>query len=183
MTKSPVAVRYARAIFELGVESGDPSMLIEQLRQVSACLEGHAELRQVLGDPMIDPSQQQKVLDALAARLQLSKLASNSLRQLAARRRLRELPEIVAELLDLADQRAGVVRATITSAAPLLPEQTTQLRGELERLTGKRVLVEHEVDPSLLGGWIARVADHVVDTSVRGRLAEIERRLVDLPNA
>ncbi len=183
MNRSPVAVRYARAIFELGVESGDLSPLIEQLRQVSECLEEHAELRGLFSNPLVDPSDQQKVAEALAVRLGLSGLAQKTLRLLSTRRRMGELAAIMRELVSLSDQRAGVIRAKITSATPLLPEQTTQLRGELERLTGKRVLVDQEVDPSLLGGWIARVADHVVDTSVRGRLDELERRLFDLPNA
>jgi F-type H+-transporting ATPase subunit delta len=178
---SAVAIRYARAVFELGVESGQLAVLTEQLREVSVAYRGSPELTRVFEDPLLEVADRTRVVDALSNRLGLSQTARNALRLLVARRRMNALGDIVEQLVLLADERAGVVRATVTSAAPLSQPQTVAIRDELERLTGKRVIVEHQQDASLLGGWVARVADHVVDASLRGRFAEIGHRLAESP--
>lgn len=182
MSMSRVAIRYARAIFELGVESGQLTVLTEQLREVAAACRTSPELGRLFDDPLLEVADQTKVIDALSNRLGLSQTARSTLRLLVARGRMNTLSDIVDQLVSMADDRAGVVRATVTSAQPLMPPQSVAIRDELERLTGKRVIVDHRQDASLLGGWVARVADHVVDASLRGRFAEIGRRLAESPH-
>jgi F-type H+-transporting ATPase subunit delta len=48
----------------------------------------------------------------------------------------------------------------------------------LERALGKRVIVEHEEDPELIGGIVARIGDNTIDGSIKGRLEELRRKLV-----
>jgi F-type H+-transporting ATPase subunit delta len=45
-------------------------------------------------------------------------------------------------------------------------------------MLGKRVIVEHEEDPELIGGIVARIGDNTIDGSIQGRLEELRRRLV-----
>jgi F-type H+-transporting ATPase subunit delta len=182
MSESVAAERYAKALFELGLESGQLAMLTDQLRSVSNTYAESPELRAVLDDPRIVEEQVLNLVDALARRLALGTVAKNALGVLVQRRRMKALPDIVARLVSLTDERTGVVRATVTSAAPLAEPQAKQLTEELERLTGKRVLLERRCDPSLLGGLVTRVGDHVVDASLRGRFDEIERRLIETPS-
>jgi F-type H+-transporting ATPase subunit delta len=89
------------------------------------------------------------------------------------------LPAISRAFRELADEHAGQVRATITSAAPLDPMAVDRLRQALESRTGKRVLVETSVDPDLIGGVVARVGDLVLDGSVRARLGELRAKLLN----
>lgn len=182
MSESVVAERYAKALFELGVESGQLAMLTDQLRTVALTYADSPELRRVLEDPRVAEDQILNLVDALARRLALATIAKNSLMVLVRRRRIRALPDIVSRLVSLTDERTGLLRATVTSASPLAEPQAKQLTEELERLTGKRVLLERNCDPSLLGGLVTRIGDHVVDASLRGRFAEIERRLSESAN-
>lgn len=182
MSESVVAERYAKALFELGVESGQLAMLTDQLRSVAHTYADSPELRMVLEDPRVAEDQVLSLIEALARRLALSTVAKNSLLVLVRRRRIRALPDIVSRLVSLTDERTGVLRANVTSATPLAELQAKQLTEELERLTGKRILLERNCDPSLLGGLVTRIGDHVVDASLRGRFAEIERRLSESDN-
>ena len=178
MSYELVAERYARAVFELGQESGQLRELVEQIRSIGSTYAASAELRSVLENPFVEAKQREAILGDVAARLGLGQLARNTLRLLAQRRRLRALPEIARRLGALADVQAGIVRATVTSATPLGESFYQKIGAELERATGKRVVVERHTDPTLVGGVITRLGDNTIDGSIMGRLGELHRQLV-----
>jgi F-type H+-transporting ATPase subunit delta len=173
-----IAERYARAVFELGVEAGQPELLAEQLGSLAETYLSNAELRRVLADPVVSVQERDKLLSAIGSRLSLGQTAINAVRLLAARRKLRALPEVARRVRLLVDERAGVVRATVTSARPLSEDYYRRLSGQLERSTKRKVLLERRQDPTLIAGVVTRIGDNVIDGSIRGRLAELERRLL-----
>ncbi|HEY4159811.1 MAG TPA: ATP synthase F1 subunit delta [Polyangiaceae bacterium] len=174
---SAVADRYARALFELGLEGGNLSALTEQIQSFAASYAASRELSAVLDNPMIDAGQRAAVLADVAQRAGLSGVGFDGVRLLARRKRLAALPEIAQRLAELADQELGVVRATVTSAT-VLPESFYQnLVSELEGNLKRKVALERKQDPSLIAGVVTRIGDNTVDGSVKGRLAAIERQL------
>lgn len=175
---SPVADRYARAIFELGVEANQLDAVTEQIARVAEVYAGSSELRSALETPLIDEARREGVLRDIAARLGLSELATNSLRVLLLRRRLRALPEIARRLGAFSDERAGILRATVTSAVPLSEAHYQALGTELERATKKRIVIERKQDPSLIAGIVTRIGDNTIDGSLKGRLADLEGQLL-----
>jgi F-type H+-transporting ATPase subunit delta len=110
--------------------------------------------------------------------LGLLELSTNALRLLARRRRLSALPDIAKRLSTLADEKAGIVRAEVTSATALPESIFTQLQEKLEKATKKKVVLERKQDPSLIAGMITRIGDNTIDGSVAGRLHELERQLL-----
>jgi F-type H+-transporting ATPase subunit delta len=175
---SQLADRYARAIFELGVENNQLKPLTDQMQRIAEVYSESADLRVVLESPLVDDSKRDAVLKDLAARIQLSELATNSLRVLAARRRLRALPEIARRLAAMSDENAGLVRATVISAVPLSEAHYQALSAELERATQKKIILERQHDPSLIAGVVTRIGDKTIDGSLKGRLAELESQLL-----
>ncbi|HEY0467063.1 MAG TPA: ATP synthase F1 subunit delta, partial [Polyangiaceae bacterium] len=104
----------------------------------------------------------------------------NAIRMLAERTRLASLPEIARRLASLADEKAGVLRAVVTSAGPLPESFYERLMKELESATSRKVAIDRQQDPSLIAGVVTRIGDNTIDGSVKGRLAEIERQLSSL---
>ncbi len=99
--------------------------------------------------------------------------------QLLLRRgRIHQLPTVAAEFRRLDNARQGITLATATSAAPLSPDEIRAITARLEQLSGGRVELDVQVDPSLLGGLIVRVGDRLIDGSVRGRLERLRNQLV-----
>lgn len=178
MSSSPAAERYARAIFELGSETGQLDRLSQELAEFAASYQEVPALRRALENPSLEGAARERVLRQLARQAQLAPVTTNSLLVLLRRRRLGELTGIARRLRTLADEKNGVVRAKIVSAGSLSETYFNQLKQNLERALGKRVIVEHEEDPELIGGIITRIGDNTFDGSIRGRLEELERKLL-----
>ena len=67
--------------------------------------------------------------------------------------------------------------AEVRSAVPLTADQVERLRDALNRATNKEVEIKVVVDPSVLGGVVARVGDVVIDGSVRHRLEQMKEQI------
>ncbi len=178
MSSGAAAERYARAIFELGSEGGQLDRLTQEIAEFAAAFQDQPTLRRTLENPVLEEPVRERVLRQVARHSQFSPLATNSLLVLLKRRRLGELPVIAKRLRSLSDEKNGLCRAKIISAGSLSESYFNQLKARLEGLLGKRVMVEHEEDPTLIGGVIVRVGDNSFDGSIKGRLEELERRLL-----
>lgn len=178
MSQAPVADRYARAIFEIGVETGQLGPITDQLRRFASAYAGSAELRAVLDNPLIAPEQRAGVLADVAGRLGLMGNALSLIKLLASRKKLRIVPELARRLDRFSDEKAGIVRATVTSAKAMPDSFYQKLVAELESATAHKIALERREDPTLIAGFVTRIGDNTIDGSLRGRLLEIERQLV-----
>ncbi|HVZ31472.1 MAG TPA: ATP synthase F1 subunit delta [Polyangiaceae bacterium] len=178
MSVSGAAERYARAIFELGAEAGQLDRLIQEITEFASSFSELPVLRRALENPVLEEGLRESLLRQLARRAELSPLTVNALLVLLRRRRLGALPGIARRLRSLSDEKNGIVRAKVVSASSLPETYFSQLRQALEHLLGKRVIVEHEEDPSLIGGIVARIGDNTFDGSIQGRLEELGRKLL-----
>ena len=77
----------------------------------------------------------------------------------------------------LLNERIGVVQAEVTLAKALDKATQDRLVSRLETLTGKKVVLQFQADPSLLGGVITRIGDTIYDGSIRQQLELIKVRL------
>ena len=135
------------------------------------------ELQSVLDNPLVELEKREAILRDVADRVGLTGAGLNAVRLLASRHKLAALPDIAKQLGALSDQKAGIVRATVTTATRLPESFYERLRGELEAATARRIVIERREDPSIIGGVITRIGDNTIDGSVRGQLTEIERSL------
>ena len=91
--------------------------------------------------------------------------------------RVGALPSISRELDAMVEAKSGRVTADVTSAKPLDPSQLSQITAALEKLSGKKVVVNSSHDPELLGGVVAKVGDRVYDGSLRTQLRNLRDEL------
>jgi F-type H+-transporting ATPase subunit delta len=174
-----IARRYAKALFGLGVDEGAYDRYGQELDDLARIYEGSADLRLALENPVVKPSEKLAILRTILPRVAPSPHVQRFALLLLERGRITLLRAIARAYRQLADGRAGQVRATITSAAQLGAVDLARIRGALEKRTGRKVIVETAVDPDLIGGIVARVGDLVLDGSVRAQLNEMRRRLLN----
>jgi F-type H+-transporting ATPase subunit delta len=178
MSNEAVGRRYARAIFEIGKEDSSVPALTRELAAFAETYAGSQELRDVLDNPLVPQESREAVLVEIAGRMGLSQTSVSTLRLLARRRRLGALTDIARQLAKLADEDQNLVRATVTSAGPLSEAYLNDLKATLEKTTGKKVVILHKHDPSLIAGVVTQIGDQVIDGSVRARLASFRDSLL-----
>ena len=180
MTLTAVAARYANALADVVTASSStlsPPQAVAELRSFEAALRDSPELHNALITPAVAGARKKAVVGRIADILKLSRISRNFLFVLVDHRRIASLSGIIQMFEEVVDARLGYAQAEVSSAAPLTDAQRNALNAQLERLTGKRIRMRFAVDPSLIGGAVARIGSTVYDGSLRGQLAGMERRL------
>ena len=178
MIPGVIARRYATALLELGNESGQLDALVDELSRAAQTFETSPELRSLLADPLVAPQAKKAVLNEISDKLGLGQHAKNTLDLLLDRRRVIALPAIAQRLREMADEKRGIVRAEVFTAMPLPEEYFALLQQQLERVTGRRIALDRKLDPSLIGGVVARVGDTVYDGSLLSRLKQMKESML-----
>ncbi|MGD0676640.1 MAG: ATP synthase F1 subunit delta [Polyangiaceae bacterium] len=173
-----VARRYARALLELGIEQGQLDKIVEDVATVADAWQTSPDLRHTIEDPRVPQAVKKAVIGELADQIGAHAMTRNTLLLLVDRRRVQMLPALAQTLRELADARRGLVRAEVTTAAPLPEPYYGRLHAQLEKMTGKSVIVDRKTDPSLIGGVVTRIGDRVFDGSLRTRLQSLRDALL-----
>jgi F-type H+-transporting ATPase subunit delta len=174
--KGATARRYAEAVFEIGVEQGTVDRWREDLSTIAEYFGDHS-LAFILGEPNIVFDRKELIVkDLLASKLQPDALG---LALLLVERGLVDLAKrIFTEYDQLYNDYHNQIVAEVTTALPLEAESREMVRRDLQEITGKKILLQERVDPSILGGAIARVGDTLIDGSVKRRLTLLRQQIL-----
>jgi F-type H+-transporting ATPase subunit delta len=179
MSIETVARRYATALADVVMRSGETEVVRSELSQWEQLLTSNAELMNAFSNPSIAHSNKESVLEQLISRSAPSKTTSNFLRVLLRNGRLTELQEINDRFAAVLEERSGIVSAAITSARELGGDERDELRQNLERLTGRKVNIDFQIDQNIIGGVVTRIGSTVYDGSVKTQLENLRQQLVD----
>jgi F-type H+-transporting ATPase subunit delta len=167
---------YADGLFAIAKAEGTLDEVEDDLFRFGQNLEGSENLRHALTDEQVPIAQRQAIVEEL-----LGGKASPTTTQLVSfvvgSGRGRDLPDIIARLVQRAAAEKDLAVAEVRSAVPLTDDQKERLAAALANATGKQVALKVVVDPSVLGGLVATVGDTVIDGTVRTRLDQLKALL------
>lgn len=172
-----IAQHYADALAEVAISEKTADKVRRELRDFLALLRESAQLGVLLGSPAVSRANKHAVAQALVERMGASRTLRNFLFVVIDQRRMALLPEIQEAFEAKLDELEGVARADVTSARELSERERKQLRTVLERLSGRRVEANYELDPKLIAGAVVRVGSTIYDGSVRTQLERLRVRL------
>lgn len=177
MTRKDAMIRgYAEALFSVAEAEGETEAVESQLYAFTKLLETQPKVREALVDPSL-PSENKRGLIRGVFDERANQVAVNLLGFLVDQGRGRELGRIVQELVTVSAERRAHAVAEVRSAVALDDTQRARLVEALSQATGRQIEVRVVVDPSLIGGVVARVGDEIFDGSVRSRLREAREHL------
>jgi F-type H+-transporting ATPase subunit delta len=177
MSMRASAARYARALLDVAIKESDPERAGQELAVFVDLVGRHPDLERVLANPVVSAADKRAVVQQIVERLQLSTPAAKLLTLLAARGRLPLLPDLLEIYRERLMEHQRVVRAEVTTSAPLSHEHVAQLQQRLASATGRAVMMTTKVDPAIIGGVITRIGSTVYDGSVAAQLAKVRGRL------
>jgi len=178
VTLHAVARRYANALFDVAQRNQNVDALGRDLDAVRTLVASHDDLRRTLETPAIPVRNKRAIIEALLAQWpELSGEVRRLLLMLADHDRLMLIDEIRTMYTERLMQAARVASADVVTAVPLGASRLSALGEALGRATGYRVTVTERVDPSIVGGIVARVGSVVFDGSVTRQLERMRERL------
>lgn len=179
MTGSALARRYAAALFDVVERNGQTGRALADVTGIRDLVIGHPHLRKVLETPAIPVARKRAVLDAIVASVGgVCEEVSRLLGLLAERDRLSMLGDVATTFEVRVNEARRIMPAEVVSAVPLQPADRSAIEGALGRATGNDIRLTERVDPSLVGGIVARVGSLVFDGSVTRQLERLRQRLL-----
>lgn len=174
MKQTILARRYAKALFAVGKEEGKYEEYSQTLQGVAGLYVSHPEVIDALTNPLYPMDIRQKVMAGMIESMGVEKIMANFLNLLVEKKRAAILPEVAEEFQAMVDNEKNVSHGSVVSAIELSEALQNKVRAALEKLTGKKVELTTSVDPSIIGGIIAKVGDLELDGSIRTQLASLK---------
>lgn len=178
MSVETVARRYASALADVVVKSGEANSVKSELKTWEEMIRSNSELADAFSNPSIAHDSKEKVLESLIERTGSTKTTANFLRILLRNNRLTEINQINERFVSVLDDRSGITSAQIISARELSEAEKTEIKTNLEKLTDKTVNLNFNIDKNIIGGVIARIGSTVYDGSVKTQLEELREKLI-----
>ncbi len=175
MVNVRIARRYAEALVELVEEERNVGNLAKDLETVRSAIRESSELFLFLKSPVLKHPRKVAILKTIFA----GKLEESTMRALevvTTKGREDILLDIIDQFFVILDEREGIVKVQVRGATEFTGDQKDVLLGKLERYTRKKVKIDFALDRRLIGGFVARVGDTVLDGSVKRQLELLRDR-------
>lgn len=178
MSREAVIRNYADTLLELASREGAVVEYGEWLGELAGLYEGERKLQLFLDTPRVTTEEKQRLIRTVLGDEAPGPLV-RFLQVLVGNRRHRILPRVSEAYRELVDERKGRVRAVVTLATEPEGEFRAELERQLNRAFRKDVTVQFRTDESIVGGVVVRVGDRLLDGSLRRRLRDLKRRMMD----
>lgn len=170
-----IAHVYARSLFEVAQEQQKLDLVREQVGQVADALEDNREMRLFFFSPYFSTEEKR---DGLRRTIEgADPVVANTLDVLVENHRLPLIARIRREYDRLWEDANDLLPVIVTSAVALDDAVVERIGDEIGRQTGRRVQLTKEVDPSIVGGFVVRVGNAILDASIRSRLESLRKTI------
>lgn len=177
MPRYPSARRYAQAVFQIALEHDSLDVWVDDLQTLADLLED-GEVAAFLDAPQVPDARKLETIEELLGD-SVGALPANLLGLLATKSMTQLIPGILEQFSVMVDRHRGIQWADVTTAVPLDDAQQKEVSQLLGGIVGSDVSLRTYVEPELIGGIIARLDDRVIDGSVRSKLRDMHRQIVE----
>ena len=172
-----IAQVYARSLFQAADEATPRKLDVvrDELGQVADALAASEDLRLFFFSPYFTTDEKR---DGIKRTIEgADPLTMNLLDVLVEHHRLPAIHRIRREYERLVDEQSGILAVTVTSAVTLDDAVVQGIGDQIGRQTGRTVELTRAVDPTILGGFVVRVGNAILDASIRNRLDQLRKQV------
>ena len=175
MSNNRAALRYAKALLSLSNDKNFADKTYSDMQLIAATIEGSNELQMVLESTIIKSEVKKNALLAIFEN-NISAISIKLIDLLIENKRLADFGSVASQYISLFDSLSGKQNAVVTTAIPLTDAIKKQVLAKVKELTGKEAILENEINPDILGGFILRVGDVQYDASIANKLTVLKRQ-------
>ncbi len=169
---SQISRRYAEALYN-AVPHSEQSNVLDEFKKVIIIL-GDAKIKDVFYHPRTSRKRKNELIDLMG----LSKILSDFLKLIVEKSRERFLLGIENHFEQKVLYAQQTTKAEVISAISLTTDTIDELKGKLEKITDKKVIINNVINPKIGGGMIISVDGKVIDGSVLNSLKQFQRCLI-----
>ncbi|HEY6907515.1 MAG TPA: ATP synthase F1 subunit delta [Ignavibacteriaceae bacterium] len=177
MADYKVSMRYAASLIDLADEKNMMDIISADMELITAAMEKSPALKKALENPVIRPELKTTILEEIFGN-KINQETLHFVRFLVKKGRENLLYEISRKFLELRDEKSGIVNIEVRSAFELTDRQRDELKERLEKMLNKKARIRIEIEPGIVGGFIAKVNDTVYDASVKHQLEILKQQLL-----
>lgn len=180
MQVSKVAIRYAKSLLDLAVERDALQGAEEDMTTVAKAIGGNRDLRLLLQSPIIHSDKKIEILKEIFGD-HLGPVSSNFIEIITQKGRESLLESIANAFVIMAKERNNIYQAEVITARPMGDETRQKLMVIVQQLQKGDIELAEKVDPEIIGGFVLRIGDQMVDTSVLTQFRALKKEFADNP--
>ena len=171
--------RYALALYELAKENAELDTIEMQSKTIYGLLQQSSEFRSLIKDPTIKKNEQLKAIQTIISRYKFTNIFTKFLCFLCLKRRLFFLEKILDNFSKLISRGRGEIEAQLTSSKKLSSNEIEIIQKELSENFASKVKLDCKYDSTLIGGLVIQVGSVMIDTSIKNKLRQLEKRMIE----
>ncbi len=172
-----IAKRYAKALVELSEEKKIVDKTKADLAAFTAAVDSQPALEKLFSSPVFTPENKRDVIKELSAKLGMQQTTQRFVEHLAETGRIRYIKDVHEAFLAILADRQNRATVHLVTAAAIKSAELEDIKKKLEVLTGKKVDIHAEIDPTLIGGAKARVGSVIYDGTIKNQLSKMRNQL------
>tara|TARA_Y100000816_G_scaffold268448_1_gene230659 strand:+ start:133 stop:690 length:558 start_codon:yes stop_codon:yes gene_type:complete len=174
------ANRYSLALYELASETDVISKVEANSNGLLKLILNNNEFKNLIKDPTQNQDILNNVINKISKNFNLEILFKNFLNFLVLKRRFFYVEQILKTFIEICSDKRGELKAKITSAKELSPEEINKIKEELSMNFKSKIRLDYTHDKSLIGGLVVQVGSTMIDTSIKNKLQQIENGMIEV---
>ena len=170
---------YSQALFELSTEENSIIEVENQVLSILELINKSSDFNDLIKDPTNKIEDQLKAIDAISSQFKFNQLLKKFLSFIVSKRRFFYIEKILKDFISICSGSRGEIQAELTAAKNLDENEINKIKDDLASNYGSNIKLNYKNDPSLIGGLIIKVGSTMIDTSIKNKLQQIEKKMIE----
>ena len=170
---------YSQALFELASETNLVNDIEIQVSSILGLISNSKDFKNFIKDPTNKIEDQLKAIIAISNQLKFNELLKKFLSFLVSKRRFFYVEKILNDFISICSNARGEIQAELSVSKNLNENEINNIKSELSEIFGSNIKLNHKYDPSLIGGLAIKVGSTMIDTSIKNKLQQIEKKMIE----
>ena len=170
---------YALALYELAKENSELNKVEDGMNGIKVLLNESSDFKEMILNPTVTKEEKNKVIIKIVDQYNFCQTLKKFLGFLTTKNRLFFLNQIIGSFLDLISSSKGELKAKLLSSKKLSKTELEKIRNELSKDFQSPIKIDYKHDPDLIGGLVIQVGSVMVDTSIKGKLRQLQKNMIE----
>ena len=170
---------YSQALFELSDENNLINHIEQQASAILKLISTSMDFKDLIKDPTNKIEDQLKIINKISDQFNFNELLKKFLGFIISKRKFFYVEKILNDFLNICSKARGEIQAELSAAKELNESEVNNIKNELSNTFGSNIKLNYKYDPSLIGGLIIKVGSTMIDTSIKNKLQQMEKKMIE----